>query len=118
MTTVMVVDDAAFVRAKYRKSLGGAGYEVIEAASGNEAVARYEEDPPDVVLLDINMPGMNGIVTLHEIMKMDPGARVAMVTAMGAQSIILTAMRAGARDFVIKPSDEDGIVRTVERLIS
>ncbi len=118
MATVMIVDDAAFVRAKYRKSLAKAGHDVVEAVDGEEALDKYKQCRPDAVLLDINMPGMNGIVTLHEIMKIDPSAQVAMVTALGAQSIILTAMKAGARDFVIKPSDKDGVMETVRKLLT
>ncbi len=117
MATIMVVDDAAFVRMKYGKSLSAAGHTVVEAASGEEALGKYKESRPDGVLLDINMPGMDGLVTLHMIMEIDPTAQVAMVTAMGAQSIVLTAIKAGARDFVIKPTDADGVVTTVSKLL-
>ena len=118
MATIMVVDDAAFVRMKYGRSLSAAGHTVIEAASGEEALERYKESRPDGVLLDINMPGMDGLVTLHKIMEIDSTAQVAMVTAMGAQSIVLTAIKAGARDFVIKPTDADGVVTTVSKLLA
>ncbi len=118
MARILVVDDAAFVRMKYVKSLVDNGYEVVEAANGVEALEKYKECKPDGVLLDINMPVMDGIVTLHEIINMDPAARVAMVTCIGSQSIILTALKTGARDFVTKPTDEDGLMATVQKLIS
>ena len=118
MAKILVVDDAAFVRMKYVKSLVDNGYEVIEAANGVEALEKYKECKPDGVLLDINMPVMDGIVTLHEIMNMDPAARVAMVTCIGSQSIVLTALKTGARDFVTKPTDEDGLMATVQKLIN
>jgi len=118
MAKILVVDDAAFVRMKYVKSLINGGHEVVEAKNGAEALEKYRECRPDGVLLDINMPVMDGIVTLHEIMRLDPTARVAMVTAMGSQSIVLTALKSGARDFVMKPRDEDGILNTIDRLIS
>ena len=118
MARILVVDDAAFVRMKYVKSLVDNGYEVVEATNGVEALEKYKECKPDGVLLDINMPVMDGIVTLHEIMNMDPAARVAMVTCIGSQSIVLTALKTGARDFVVKPTDKDGLLDTVTKLLS
>ena len=117
MARILVVDDAAFVRMKYTKALVNNGHEVVEAVNGVEALEKYKEHRPDGVLLDINMPEMDGITTLHEIMKIDPAAKIAMVTAMGSQSIVLTAMRAGAKDFVVKPSDENLVIATVQKLI-
>lgn len=118
MTKILVVDDAAFVRMRYTKSLVDGGYEVEQASNGIEALEKYKENKPDGVLLDINMPEMDGIVTLHEIMNIDPSARVAMVTCIGSQSIVLTALQAGAKDFVVKPPAEKGIVSVVEKLLS
>ncbi len=118
MAKILVVDDATFVRMKYVKSLVDNGYEVVEAANGVEALEKYRECEPDGVLLDINMPLMDGLVTLHEIMSMNPEARVAMVTCIGSQSIVLTALKTGARDFVTKPTDSEGLLATVQKLIS
>ena len=117
MARILVVDDAAFVRMKYVKALVDNGYEVVEATNGVEALEKYKECKPDGVLLDINMPVMDGIVTLHEIINMDPAARVAMVTCIGSQSIVLTALKTGARDFVVKPTDKDGLLDTVQKLL-
>jgi len=118
MSRILVVDDAAFVRMRYSKLLGDKGYEVVEAANGAEALERYKESRPDVVLLNITMPKMDGIVTLREIIKMDPDARVAMVTAMGQRTMVMNALKAGARDFVVKPFDGPRVLDTVQKLIS
>lgn len=118
MSKILIVDDAAFVRMQYKKSLLNQGYEVIEASNGTEALELYKDIKPDGVLLDINMPDKDGIVTLHEIISIDPKARVAMVTCVGSQSIILTALQAGAKDFIIKPAEKDGLIDVVEKLLS
>lgn len=118
MKKVLIVDDANFVRMRYAKSLQARGFATEEAANGVEALARYKEGRPDGVLLDINMPVMNGLITLHEIMNLDPTARVAMVTCVGSESIILNALKSGARDFVTKPMDDSGLLNTVGKLLS
>ncbi len=118
MAKVLVVDDASFVRMQYKKSLTENGYTVEEAANGLEALEKYKQTNPDAVLLDINMPVMDGIVTLHEIISMNPEARVAMVSCIGSQSIILTAMQTGARDFLVKPAEKGKIVHIVEKLLA
>jgi len=117
MTRILVVDDAAFMRMRCTKLLQEKGYDVVEATNGAEALERYKEQKPDGVLLDITMPKMDGIVTLQEIMKVDPAARVAMVTAMGQRSMVMSALKAGARDFVVKPFDGDRVLDTVQKLI-
>lgn len=117
MPRILVVDDAAFIRMRCSKLLGEKGYEVVEAADGHEALQRYKERKPDGVLLDITMPEMDGIATLQEIMKIDPAARVAMVTTTGQRSTVVSAMKAGAKDFVVKPFDTDMVLDTVEKLI-
>ena len=117
MSKILVVDDAAFVRMQYKKSLLNGGYEVIEASNGNEALEKYKDVKPDGVLLDINMPEKNGIVTLHEIMNLDPKARVAMLTAMGQKAMVTSALKEGAKDFVVKPFREGRVVDTVQRLL-
>ena len=117
MTRILVVDDAAFMRMRCAKLLQEKGYDVVEATNGAEALERYKEQKPDGVLLDITMPKMDGIVTLQEIIKVDPAARVAMVTAMGQRSMVMSALKAGARDFVVKPFDGDRVLDTVQKLL-
>ena len=118
MATVLVVDDAAFMRMRAAKLLAEEGYEIIEAGNGVEAVKLYQENPPDCVLMDITMPEMDGLTALKEIRKVDPEARIAMVTAMGQQAIILEALKAGAKDFVIKPFEKERVVDAVAKLLA
>ncbi|MCL0087243.1 response regulator [Dehalococcoidia bacterium] len=117
MAKVLVVDDAQFMRMRATKLLTQNGYEVIEAANGVEAVQKYKEERPDAVMLDITMPDMDGLEALKQLRKIDPGARIAMVTAMGQQSIVLEAIKAGARDFVVKPFDPNRVLTAVQKMI-
>ncbi len=116
MKKILVVDDAAFMRMRCTKLLGDNGYQVAEASNGAEALEKYREFRPDAVLLDITMPKMDGIMTLQELIKIDPGARVAMVTAMGQKSMVISALKEGARDFVIKPFDAVRVMDAVKKL--
>ncbi|MEE8413124.1 MAG: response regulator [Dehalococcoidales bacterium] len=118
MTKIMIVDDSAFTRAKCSRLLGERGYEVVEASNGLEALEKYQQYRPDAVLLDIAMPLMDGIVALREIRKIDPAARVVMVTAMGQRAIVLSAVKEGAKGFVVKPFRDGKVVDTIQRLIS
>ncbi|MGE5620288.1 MAG: response regulator [Sphingomonadaceae bacterium] len=117
MPTLLVVDDAAFMRMRCSKLLTESGYQVIEAENGAQAVEQYRAHRPDAVLLDITMPEMDGLTALKEIRKLDPNAKVAMVTAMGQQSIVMEALKAGARDFVLKPFQSDRVLATVKKLV-
>lgn len=117
MAKILVVDDAAFMRMRCTKLLTDNGFETAEAADGAEAIEMYKEARPDGVLLDITMPNMDGLATLKEIIKIDPGARVTMVTAMGQQSMVMEALKTGARDFVVKPFDADRVLGAVKKMI-
>ena len=117
MAQVLVVDDAAFMRMKFKKLLQANGYEVVEASTGVEAVEQYDAVHPDAVLLDITMPGMDGLEALKEIRSSHPEARITMVTAMGQQAIVLEALKAGAKDFVVKPFDPDRVLDAVKKMI-
>ncbi|MCC7363262.1 MAG: response regulator [Dehalococcoidia bacterium] len=116
MATILVVDDAAFMRMRMSKILTEAGYDVIQAENGLDALDKYRAHKPDAVLLDITMPEMDGLTALKEIKAMDPGAKVAMVTALGQQQIVLEAVKSGAKDFLVKPAEGDRVLATVSKL--
>lgn len=117
MVKLLVVDDAAFMRMRCAKLLTESGFDVIEAADGVEAIAKYRENKPAGVLLDITMPNQDGLATLKELMQIDPNAKVAMVTAMGQQSIVMEALKTGAKDFVVKPFDAERVLAAVKKMI-
>lgn len=117
MAKIMVVDDALFMRKKCAQFLVEQGHQVVEAANGSEAIAKFREMRPDGVLLDITMPDIDGLQALRNIIDIDPGARVAMCTAMGQQSIVLEALKAGAIDFVVKPFDAARVKAAVQKLV-
>jgi two-component system, chemotaxis family, chemotaxis protein CheY len=118
MARVLLVDDAAFMRMRCAKLLQEHGHEVIEASNGREAVEMYVSNQPDAVLMDITMPEMDGLEALRAIKAQDPNARVAMLTAMGQQSIVIEAVKSGAKDFVVKPFERERVLAAVDKLIA
>ncbi|MCC6381155.1 MAG: response regulator [Dehalococcoidia bacterium] len=116
MATILVVDDAAFMRMRMSKILSEAGYDVIQAGNGVEAVEQYRGQKPDAVLMDITMPEMDGLTALREIRAIDPQARVAMVTALGQQQVVLEAVKQGAKDFLVKPCEGERVLAAVSKL--
>lgn len=117
MAKILIADDAAFMRMKSATLVKELGHEVIEAEDGAEAVKVYQAESPDAVLMDITMPNMDGMEALQEILKIDPDAKIAMVTAMGQQTVIMEAIKAGAKDFVVKPFDADRIQSALWKLV-
>ena len=118
-TKVLVVDDAAFMRMMLSKMLTDNGYVVVgEAGNGAEAVEKYEELKPDIVTMDITMPGVSGVEAVQRIVKKDPGAKIIMVSAMGQQSMVVEAIRAGAKDFIVKPFNAERIVDAFQKITS
>ena len=104
MANILISDDAAFMRMMVKNILTGAGYNVIgEAADGEQAVKLYKELNPDLVTMDITMPNVDGIQALKDIKAFNPSAKVIMCSAMGQQAMVLEAIQAGARDFIVKP---------------
>jgi len=116
MAKILVVDDAAFMRMRCTKLLQENGYETIEASNGVEAVKVYQEAKPDAVLMDITMPDMDGIQTLKALVELDKTVRIAMVTAMGQQSLVIEALKSGAKDFVVKPFNAERILAAVKKI--
>jgi two-component system, chemotaxis family, chemotaxis protein CheY len=117
MTTILVADDAAFVRLWCTRMLGRHGFEVVEASDGKDAVAKYRDHRPDAVLLDVAMPELDGLDALRAIRAFDPTARVAMLTGLGQRHIVLEALNAGARDFVVKPFKPERVLSAVRKLL-
>lgn len=116
---VLVVDDAIFMRTMVGDILKQAGFEIVgEASTGVEAVQKYKETKPDLVTMDIVMPDMGGIDAVREIMKVDPNARILMCSAMGQQGLVVEAIQAGARDFVVKPFQPSRVLEAVQRVLS
>lgn len=114
---VMIVDDALFMRNMLKDICVRAGFEVVaEADNGEAAPALYREHRPDLVTMDIVMPKRSGIEALQEIMSEDPQARVVMVSALGQDSLVLEAVEAGARDFIVKPFKEEKVLDVIRRV--
>lgn len=118
MPKILVVDDASFMRMRLARLLTSNGYTVVEAENGLDAIAMYKEQKPDGVLLDITMPEMDGLTALKELTKVDAGVRVCMVTGMGQQTMVMEAMKSGAKDFVLKPYKEDRVLAALEKILS
>ena len=113
----MIVDDAQFMRMRIAKLLTEHNYEVVEAEDGVEAVQTYRSTQPDAVLMDITMPRKDGLVALNEIRKFDPQAKVIMLTALGQQTMVLQAMKAGATGFLVKPYDPDRVIKSLQKAL-
>jgi two-component system, chemotaxis family, chemotaxis protein CheY len=118
MAKVLLVDDAAFMRMRCAKVLTKLGHAVVEAENGLQALDVFDREKPDLTLLDITMPEMDGIEALKAIKARMPAAKVAMVSAMGQQSMVLEAIKSGAADFVLKPFDEERLVTAVNKLLA
>jgi two-component system chemotaxis response regulator CheY len=116
--TILVEDDAAFMRMMIRDILAKEGYRIEEAVNGRDAVEKYEQIAPDLVTLDITMPEMNGLDALKAIRVQDPGARVLMVSAMGQQQMIVEALESGAMDFLVKPFQPTKVLETVKKCLA
>lgn len=115
MQKILVVDDAAFMRKRTRELLQANGYAVIEASNGADAVSKYEKEKPGLVLMDITMPVLDGIGALRAIKALDRDAKVVIVTALGQRSMVLEAIRAGAKDFVVKPYKPEKLLMAVAK---
>ena len=115
---IMLVDDDAFMRMTIKNALTKAGYDnIIEASDGQIAVETYQKEHPDLVIMDITMPNMDGIQALQAIKTADPEARVVMCSAMGQEGMVVEAIKLGAKDFIVKPFKQDRILQTVEKII-
>jgi two-component system chemotaxis response regulator CheY len=115
---ILIVDDAAFMRMMIKDILVKNGYEVVgEAADGFQAVEKFKELKPDLVTLDITMPEKDGISALKDIRSIDPEAKVIMCSAMGQQAMVIDAIQAGAKDFIVKPFQADRVIEAIKKIL-
>ncbi|MBA9086121.1 Chemotaxis protein CheY [compost metagenome] len=115
---ILIVDDAAFMRMMIRDILTKNGFEVVgEAQDGAQAVEKFKELHPDLITMDITMPEMDGIAALKEIKKLDSNARVIMCSAMGQQAMVIDAIQAGAKDFIVKPFQSDRVIEAINKTL-
>lgn len=116
---ILIVDNATFIRAMIKNIVSNNGYAVAgEAENGLEAVKLYQTLRPDLVTMDISIPVMNGIESTKAIKKIDSNARIIICTAVGQQSVVVEAVRAGAMDFIIKPFKQETLLRVMQRALS
>ncbi|MCL1917696.1 MAG: response regulator [Peptococcaceae bacterium] len=116
--TVMVVDDAAFMRMMLKDILSNNGYQVVgEAENGAVAVEKYMELKPNITIMDITMPEMDGLQAIKEIRSKDPEAKVIMCSAMGQQAMVIEAIQSGAKDFVVKPFQADRVLEAIGKAL-
>lgn len=115
--TVLITDDTAFMRMTLRNVIEKNGYDVVgEAGDGEQAVELYKELRPDMVTMDITMPKMDGITAIKEIMKIDPEAKIIVCSAMGQKPMVIEALSAGAKDFLVKPFDAERVVESLRKI--
>ena len=115
---ILVTDDALFMRITLRNILTKGGYEIVgEASNGRESIDLYQQTKPDLVTMDITMPEMDGITAVREIRKQFPNANIIMCTAMGQKNMVMEAVAAGAKDFIVKPFQPEKVIEAVQKLI-
>ena len=118
MAKILIVDDAAFMRKVIRDMLAKNGFDdVTEAVDGKDAVEKYFEIKPNLVLMDITMPNMDGLEALKAIRAKDGNANVVMCSAMGQEAMVMEAVQAGIKDFIVKPFKEDRLMKAVNTIL-
>lgn len=116
--SILIADDLSFMRMIQKEILTEKGYTVAgEASDGLEAVEKFKTLRPDLVLLDITMPNMNGLEAMRKIFTIDPGAKVIMCSALGQQNLIVEAIKAGVKDFIVKPFKPERILSAIEKAL-
>ena len=115
---ILICDDAAFMRMMIKDILTKNGYTIVgEAENGQKAVEKYNETKPDLVMMDITMPEMDGIQALKKIKATDPNAAIIMCSAMGQQAMVIESIQSGAKDFIVKPFQPDRVLEVVKKAI-
>lgn len=119
MSKILIVDDAMFMRAKLKMILEANGHQVIgEAENGEIGIAMYQRLKPDLVTMDITMPVMDGVHALKSIVSHDKSARVVMISAMGQQDMVIEAVMAGAKGFIVKPFKDEAVIKAISQVIA
>lgn len=115
---IVLADDLSFMRMVQKEILEEKGYEIVaEAADGIEAVDAFKRVKPDVIILDITMPNMNGLDAMHKIFEQDPAAKIIICSALGQQQLIVEAIKAGVKDFIVKPFKPQRILSAIEKAL-
>lgn len=118
-TKILIADDAAFMRMMIKNIVTKAGYEVVgEAENGMQAIELYFSTNPDIVTMDITMPELDGINAVKAIITKSPDAKIVMCSAMGQQAMVMEAIQAGAKDFIVKPFQPDRIMQALEKVLA
>jgi len=119
MVKVLIVDDAQFMRSILKKIFQSNNYEVVgEADTADSGVANYKKLKPDIVTMDICMPNKSGIEAIKEITKLDKNAKILVCSALGQELLVMEAIQAGAKDFIVKPFKKEKIIETVEKVLA
>lgn len=119
MANILIVDDAAFMRMTIKKMVEAHGHVVVgEAENGVEAIKKYQELRPDIILLDITMPEMNGVDAMRALKGLDAGVKVIICSAMGQQAMVAQTIQAGAKDFIVKPFVEERLMASIDKVLS
>lgn len=115
---VLITDDALFMRVTLKNILTSHSHEVVgKAGNGEEAVQQYAAKKPNLVLMDITMPIMDGITATKAIKTSDPNAKIVMCTAMGQKNILIEALQTGAKDYIVKPFQPERVLKSIKKLI-
>ena len=115
---ILLADDLSFMRMVQKEILEEKGYEVVaEASDGLEAIEKYRAMKPDIVILDITMPNMNGLDAMHKIFEGDKGAKIIMCSALGQQQLIVEAIKSGVKDFIVKPFKPERMLSAIEKAL-
>lgn len=118
MYTILIVDDAGFMRKMVQTHLSKAGYSsFVEGEDGQRAIDIYKEQKPDLVIMDITMPNVDGIAALRQIKQIDSDAKIIMCSAMGQEAMVMEAISLGALDFIVKPFKAERIIQTVSKIL-